>query len=191
MSHRSRLLDTPDRYGLISRLLHWSMALLLLWQFAGMIVKITLGRSSELAGFMVGTHKPIGLILMLLILARGVWGLSQWRHRPAHPRTLVGRAASAGHAVLYLLMAWVPLVALLREYGSGKPFAPWGVTVFPGSGVELGWTRSLASATHSELAWTLLALIVGHVLMVAVHHFHWRDRTLARMAGRVEVSSLA
>jgi cytochrome b561 len=54
--------DTPERYGLISRLLHWGMAALILWQFLGMAVKITLGRV-PLAGFFVGLHAPMGVLL--------------------------------------------------------------------------------------------------------------------------------
>ncbi len=180
----SRWLDSPARYGVVTRLLHWGMAALFAWQFLGMGVKLALGRHA-LTAFLVGTHKPVGTLLMLLILARGVWGLSQWRRRPPHPPTWVGRAALAGHAALYALMAWVPTVALLREYGSGKGFAPWGVPLFPATGVKQAALMAPANLTHGVLAWTLLALVVGHVLMVALHHLLWRDTTLARMAGRL------
>ena len=62
----SRWLDSPLRYGLVSRLLHWSMAALLLWQFASMAVKNIVGRH-PLTAFMVGSHKPVGTLLMLLV----------------------------------------------------------------------------------------------------------------------------
>ncbi|WP_101926667.1 MULTISPECIES: cytochrome b [Luteimonas] len=179
-----RWLDSPARYGLITRVLHWSMAALLLWQFTGMGVKLTLGRHA-LTAFLVGTHKPVGTVLMALILLRGAWGLSQWRRRPPHPRNAIGRAAALGHALLYALMLYLPAVALLREYGSGRGFAPWGLRLFPATGEEIAWMLAPADLTHGLLAWTLLAVIVGHVLMVALHHWFWRDTTLARMAGRL------
>lgn len=180
----SRWLDSPQRYGLISRVLHWGMAAVLLWQFSGMGTKLLLGRTA-LTGFLVGTHKPVGTLLMLLILLRGAWGLSQWRRRPPHPRGAVGRAAALGHAALYALMLYLPVVGLLREYGSGRGFAPWGVPLFPATGEKIAWMLAPANLSHGVLAWTLLAVIVGHVLMVAVHHWFWRDTTLARMAGRL------
>ncbi len=180
----SRWLDTPHRYGLITRALHWTMAGLFVWQFAGMAVRIIVGRHPVTA-FMVGSHKPIGTLLMLLILLRGAWGLSQWRHRPAHPRNAIGRCAALGHASLYALMLYVPGVALLREYGSGRGFAPFGIPLFP-AGQEIGWMLAPANLSHGVLAWTLLALIVGHVLMVAAHRWWWRDTTLARMAGPLD-----
>lgn len=40
-----------------------------------------------------------------------------------------------------------------------------------------------ANALHSVLAWTLLVLIIGHVSMVLIHHYHWRDGTVSRMIG--------
>lgn len=178
----SRWLDSPHRYGLASRLLHWSMAALFAWQFAGMAVRIVVGRHPVTA-FMVGSHKPIGTLLMLLILLRGAWGLSQWRRRPGYPRTAFGRAAAAGHAVLYALMLYIPAVALLREYGSGRGFAPFGVPLLPATGQEIAWMMAPADLSHGVMAWTLLAVVAGHVLMVALHHLWWRDATLARMAG--------
>lgn len=180
----SRWLDSPERYGLVSRLLHWSMAALLLWQYIGMTVKIVLGRHA-LTAFLVGTHKPVGTVLMLLILLRGVWGLSQWRRRPPHPAGAVGRLAALGHALLYALMAWIPLVALLREYGKGRGFAPFGMPLFPQTGQEIGWMLWPADLSHGVLAWVLLALVAGHVAMVALHQVWWRDATLSRMAGRL------
>ncbi|VXB76740.1 Cytochrome B [Luteimonas sp. 9C] len=180
----SRWIDSPLRYGLVTRLLHWGMAALFAWQFTGMGVKLILGKH-PLTAFLVGTHKPVGTLLMLAILLRGAWGLSQWRRRPPHPRTAVGRLAGAGHALLYALMFYIPTVALLREYGSGRGFAPWGVPLLPQTGEQIAWMMAPANLSHGVLAWTLLAVIVGHVAMVALHHVVWRDTTLARMAGRL------
>ncbi|QCO66793.1 cytochrome b [Luteimonas yindakuii] len=178
----SRWLDTPQRYGLVTRMLHWTMAALLSWQFAGMAVKNIVGRH-PLTAFMVGSHKPIGTLLLLLVLLRGAWGLSQWARRPPHPRSLLGRGAAAGHALLYALMAYIPAVALLREAGSGRGFAPFGIPVFAATGQKIEWMLAPANLSHGVLAWTLCALIVGHVLMVALHQLWMRDGTLARMAG--------
>lgn len=181
----SRWLDTPLRYGLATRLLHWTIALLMAWQYAGMLIKITLGRH-PLTAFMVGTHKPIGTILMLLIAVRAIWAFTQWRNRPAHPPTWVGKAATAGHALIYALMIYIPAVALLREYGGTRAFAPWGVPLFGERAQEIAWMLAPANATHAVLAWTLLAVILGHVAMVVLHHWWWRDDTLAKMTGALD-----
>ncbi|WP_312690208.1 cytochrome b/b6 domain-containing protein [Brevundimonas nasdae] len=41
-----------------------------------------------------------------------------------------------------------------------------------------------ANAAHGLLAWVLLAAIAGHILMVLVHRFVWKDGVAERMIGR-------
>lgn len=179
----SRWLDSPRRYGLISRLLHWGMAALFAWQFAGMILKVTLGLSPR-DSFIIGTHNSVGAILLALVLVRALWALINWRNRPAHPPTLLGKLATLGHLGLYALMIYVPAVALLRLYGSGRAFSLFGVLpVWSAGGDPVKWMIAPAALTHGKLGWTLLALIAGHMIMVAVHHFIWKDDTLHKMAG--------
>ncbi|MHB0704259.1 cytochrome b [Roseomonas mucosa] len=176
-------LDTPARYGLVSRALHWGMALLFAWQFAGMVVKVTAGRT-PLTAFLVGTHASVGALLFLLILLRGAWGLYNLRRRPPHEPGPLGLAARLGHLALYALMLAVPALALLRQYGSGRAFAPFGIPLWPASGERIEALVAPANTAHGLLAWTLLALIGGHIAMVLLHRFLWRDGVLARMAGR-------
>jgi cytochrome b561 len=178
-------LDTPQRYGLVSRALHWGMAALFAWQFAGMAVRILVGRHPVTA-FMVGSHASIGFLLLLLVLLRGAWGLASAARRPRHAPGPLGRLATAGHLLLYAMMLVVPSLALLRAAGNGRGFAPFGLPLFsPFGGGPVGWMVAPANAAHGLLAWTLLALVGGHVLMVVVHRWIWRDDVLQRMAGRM------
>ncbi|MGO4853436.1 cytochrome b [Phaeovulum sp. W22_SRMD_FR3] len=175
--------DTPERYGLISRFLHWGMAALILWQFLGMTLKLTLGRV-PLAGFFVSLHAPVGVLLFLLILARIGWALAMRHRRPAQAAGLAGLAARAGHAALYLLMLVIPALALLRAYGSERAFSVFGITLFPAGGAPVEWMVTAGQLLHGTLAWTLCALVGGHIAMALLHQALWRDGTLTRMAGR-------
>jgi len=176
-------MDTPQRFGLVSRALHWGMAALLFWQFTGMVLKVTIGRTA-LTGFFVGTHSAMGTLLLTLVLLRGAWGLLNARRRPMPDPGLLGRLATLGHLALYALMILVPSLALLRSYGSGRAFAPFGLPLFPGfEGGPISWMTAPGNAAHGLLGWTLLTLIAGHVGMVVLHRFAWRDAVLDRMAG--------
>lgn len=176
-------LDSPDRYGRISRWLHWGMALLFAWQFVGMGLRLALGRT-PLVSFFVGSHGSVGLLLLILVLLRGAWGLANRRRRPPHGTGWLGRAAALGHGALYLLMVVVPLLAFVRAYGSGRAFTWFNTVPLWGAGPKNEALVAPAVA-HGPLAWTLLALIVGHVAMVLLHRWMWRDQVAQRMVGRV------
>lgn len=176
--------DSPDRYGRISRWLHWGMALLFAWQFIGMGLRLALGRT-PLVSFFVGSHASVGLLLMVLVLLRGAWGLSNAGRRPPHGTGWLGRAAAAGHGALYLLMVVVPLLALVRSYGSGRAFSWFNTLPLWGASPKNEALMAPANAAHGLLAWVLLALVAGHVAMVLLHRWWWRDDVAQRMVGRV------
>lgn len=177
-------LDSPDRYGRISRWLHWGMALLFAWQFIGMGLRLALGRT-PVVSFFVGSHSSVGLLLLILVLLRGAWGLSNASRRPSHGAGWLGRAAAAGHGALYLLMVVVPLLAIVRAYGSGRAFIWFNTLPLWSAGPKNEALIAPAEAAHGVLAWTLLALVGGHVAMVALHRWWWRDAVAQRMVGRV------
>lgn len=175
--------DTITRYGYITRLLHWLIAALILWQLAGMGLKLVLGRDS-IAGFFVRLHQPVGTALMVLIVLRAIWAFANRRTRPVHGNGLMGLAARAGHLALYAVMLLVPALALLRAWGSARPFAPFGREIFSAKEPPVEWAVTLGDRLHGEFGWLLALLIAGHILMVFVHDRIWRDQTLSRMAGR-------
>ena len=175
--------DRPDRYGLVTRLLHWGMAAILLWQFTGMILRMLLGRTPLMA-FWVGTHQSVGTLLLALVAVRIAWAIANRARRPAHGRSAIGRAAWAGLVALYGLMLVVPTLAVLRAIGGGRGYAVFGWQLVPRGGARIEWMAAPAELLHGRLAWLLLALVLGHVAMALVHHFLLRDGLLLRMAGR-------
>ena len=86
---------------------------------------------------------------------------------------------------LYALLLGVPAVALVRQYGSGRAFEPFGLPVFAGfdSG-KISWMTGLGSLLHSNFGWVLLLAIVGHVSMVVWHRRkNAKQDVLPRMLG--------
>ncbi|MDX5503091.1 MAG: cytochrome b/b6 domain-containing protein, partial [Halomonas sp.] len=74
-------------------------------------------------------------------------------------------------------------LALLRQYGSGRTFEPFGIPLMPGFEGEIEWMVAPGSLFHGVLGWVLLALIVGHVAMVMWHRRQGQD-VLGRMLVR-------
>ncbi|WP_334107963.1 cytochrome b [Methylobacillus sp.] len=170
------LLDGKEKYGLVSRLLHWGMAALFAWQFTGMILLAILGKT-PLVKFFLGTHGNIGVLLLTLIVLRAIWALSNASRRPA----AINIMAQLGHLALYGLVLIIPTLALIRSYGSGRAFVPFGIPFWDAS-EKIEWMVDLGDMFHGELAWLLLALIAGHIVMALWHRTVKRDRVWERMA---------
>ncbi len=172
-------LDTPERYGSVSRLLHWTMAYLLIWQFIVILTWRLFGDTQwvRTVTSLGPGHGTVGLLVIVLVVIRAIWWTINRNRRPVQSTTVTGRAAVVVHASFYLLMFSIPVLALLRTYGSGKGWEPWVAS----TGVEIPWMVALGDLLHGVLAWFLSILIGGHVVMALVHRFVWKDSTLRRM----------
>lgn len=170
-------LDTENRYGLVSRVLHWSMAVLVLFLLASdwwMEALEDLGKAN-----LMGLHKSIGVSLLALLVFRLVW---RWHNHgrlvpPAHWR----RAARFGHLALYLLLLAIPVSGVLAAWGSGHGVTFFGLPLIP-SGAEIKWLEEAFEETHEILANLMWLMIGGHVIAAFAHQWWLGERSLKRMA---------
>lgn len=172
--------DSAHRYGGISRLLHWGMALLIGWQLLKLGDRINDGEH-WVGQTLVPWHVSIGSLLLVLIVLRLLWALSQRHQRPQHngPTALL---VKAGHGLLYASMLLMPLTGLFVMLGNGYGMKVFGLQLIAKTGLKTEWMISLGNL-HSPLVWLLLALVVGHIGAALFHHFIKKDGTLKRMAG--------
>ncbi|CKK18873.1 cytochrome b [Neisseria meningitidis] len=136
---------------------------------------------AEWVGSLFGLHKSFGFLTLTVITLRIVWAVANRAKRPQSD----SKAAAAGHGILYLLMLAVPVIGMIRQYGSGRgPLKVFGVEVMQGSPEKIEWMANLGNTFHGNLGWLLFAAVVGHVAMVVVHRVQGKD-VLYRMTGRV------
>lgn len=159
--------DNQSRYGTVSRVLHWGMAVLFLWQLMSSAAHYFL-EDTAIEAFFWPTHKPLGFLLLVLVFIRLIWAVINLAKRPPS----LTKAAAAGHLALYGFMFIVPSLALLRQYGAGRAFEPFGLPVFSGfEGEKIKWMIDLGSDFHGELGWAFFAVIIGHISMAVWHKF--------------------
>lgn len=179
-----KLSDSPDRYGLVTRILHWGMAILFLAQFISAAAHWALPRENALREALWSYHTNLGVTLFLLAFLRGIWGLLNMPKRPPHSG-LVGQAATAGHMVIYALMVIVPAVRILASAGGTRGLNYFGMNIFPARQAEIAWMQ-VPAEWHGEMGWILALVVLGHIAMAAIwHHLILRDDTMHRMAGQV------
>lgn len=170
--------DSKERYGGITRLFHWGMGLLIIWQFMKFLDRINDGEhwiGENLASW----HISIGSVLLVLIVLRIIWAATQKNNRPPQdPATAL--LVKAGHGLLYLGMLLLPITGVMIMVGNGYGWDPFGIELVAGSDNEIGWMATLGSV-HSLIAWSLLILVIGHVGIALLHHFVKKDGVLRRM----------
>ncbi|AWI90381.1 cytochrome B [Methylobacterium sp. DM1] len=127
-----------------------------------------------------GGRFTLGFTLFVLVLLRGASGQANLAQRPQHPGHL-GRAAAADHLLIYTLMVVVPGFGLLRQYGSGKPFTPFSIPLMPGHDDKVAWMVAPDDLLHYWLAFTVVVMLVGHIIMAFLHRKLGKEDVLARV----------
>ncbi len=181
------LFNSPDRFGSVTRSLHWLTALLILTNFPlGVIAnRLPYDTAEALAqkAQLFSLHKTLGVAVFFVALVRILWALSQPRPAALHPDRKVETAlAGVVHWVLYISLVAVPLsgwvhhaalagyAPILWPFGQGLPFVPLDNTV-----------AMVAGSLHWVFTKLLMASILLHVAGALKHHLIDRDATLRRM----------
>lgn len=167
----------PTRYDSISRLFHWLMALLIIWQLLKIGDRIADGEH-WIGQTLVPWHISIGTLLLLLIVLRTCWKISRGNQIP-QPDPATAFLVKTGHFLLYATMFLMPITGILVMVGGGYGLNAFSMQLIA-KGEEVSWAASLGSL-HSPISWLLLVLVVGHIAIALFHHFVKRDDTLQRM----------
>lgn len=140
--------DDATRYGTISRLFHWGMAFLIAWQLLRFFDRISEGEH-WVGRNLVPWHVSIGSLLLLLVVLRIAWALTQKDRRPEQdPATAV--LVRAGHLLLYAAMVLMPMTGAMTMVGKGYGWSPFGIELVA-KGEKIPWMAALGSV-HSPLA---------------------------------------
>ena len=184
-----RLRDSADGWGAVTRLLHWGMAALILFQLG---FGLWMTRVPDLLQrfILTQTHKSRGTVIFALALLRLGWRLANRAARRCRRRCRPGSAAppALSHAALYGLMLLLPLSGWLMASASptqdllGMQNLVFGRWPLPDPFVP-GDARleAAAHAVHAGAAAALAALLALHAAAALRHQFVDRDGLLARM----------
>lgn len=177
------LLDTPDRYGHLSRLAHWGGALLVLTLLVIGQIAEELPKGPERKALWAW-HIALGVIAFLPLLARLLWRVqAQLAGRSPQPLSPPGwqRAAERlGHGALLAVLAVMIVTGPLMIWSDGAAIHVLGWFSLP---TPIGEHKALhyyAGRLHGVGSKLMIVLVAIH-LVGALRHGRG---SLRRMAGR-------
>jgi cytochrome b561 len=182
--------DSAAGWGWVSRLLHWTMAALILFQLG---FGLWMTRVPDLLQRFALTqvHKSLGVTIFALAVLRVLWRAANPRPElPAMPPWQV-HAAGVSHAILYLLMFLMPLSGWILASASpvqdllqmqNMVFGAFTLPdpVVPGDAA----VETAARGVHAGAALLLAVVLAVHALAALGHQFVAGDGLLARMLWR-------
>lgn len=176
--------NNATRYHRVQVILHWLIAVVILFLISLGLYMIELPKQSELPpgeesvrAFYFLLHKSMGITVAMLIVLRVVWRLTH--KAPSLPDTVSKwqhRAAGAVHMLLYLVMIAMPVSGFMQSMFSKYDTKFWGV-VLPRIVEANNGIRESFNQAHEYLAFLLIGLIVIHLAAVIKHRLSGTEIT--------------
>ena len=173
------LRNGPDEFGLVTRVIHWTMMVLVIGQLA-LGLKIESIEPGLANLWLYGLHKTLGFLVLALILIRIAWHIASPPPPPLGPRTALFWAARAVHWALYLLLVAIPLTGWAGSSATGIDVMiadRWTVPPIVEASEE---SEAFWFGLHDILTKLLMALIALHILGALKRQWEG-DGTLTRM----------
>jgi cytochrome b561 len=163
-----------------SRILHWTMAVLVL-----AMLFIGIGMVASLADYhrLVSIHRPLGIAILVLVAVRLVNRLLN--PPPPLPEAMPSWqrfAAHGSHIVLYALMFALPIVGWAMLSAARYPIVLYGSLQLPPILPHDVALYAMLRTTHTVLAFLLFATFLAHLGAALMHALIFRDGVFPSMA---------
>ena len=177
------MMEQAARYSRAQRVLHWTMALLVLLAYLAIEQRGLFERGTAARVAMVQSHFWLGLT----VFALAAWRLALRRRLAPPPITPALPAwqhwpATVLHVALYAFFIVMPVLGLATAWTDGKelfvPLTNWALPAL------LAPDEALAHQLedlHGTIGEAFYWVIGAHVVATVYHHWVRRDDTLQRM----------
>ena len=175
------LRNTAHRYGSVTKLLHWSVFLLFLFQYvaAKIMTHMSPGRGQD---FFYDWHKSAGLVLLALMIGRLIWRsatpLPDWSPMLSEPER---RLSHRLELLMYLVLLAMPLSGYLFVMAGNYGVRFFGTWHLPNPIGKRPGLAGTALALHVLFAYAALVIVSWHVGHVLKKHCYDGGRFLQRM----------
>jgi cytochrome b561 len=163
--------NESNRYGKVSRMLHWTIAILFISLIPMGIFASMIPEDTEYRNAYYVVHKTIGVTVFLLVIVRLIW--NRLSRRPSLDNALTSREeklAHRAHNTLYFMMLAIPITGFMMTsyHGYETYFFFWEMQpLWEQSEIYQVW-----GGFHKYLLPYLLYIVLGaHILGALKHQF--------------------
>ena len=170
----------PGRFTLLARVLHWSMAAMVIAQ---LFIGVTMVASLSYYPLLLAIHRPLGVAILVFAVARL---FNRLTHRPPPFLATMGpaerRIATWSEYLLYALLLAQPLVGWAMLSAARSPIVLYGPLYLPGIAPHNITLYAALRFCHTILAFLLFLSFTAHMCAVLFHTLVLRDRLIDRKA---------
>ena len=167
-------------YSPLAKSLHWIVALLIYVNFAIGFYMHSLGFSIARAR-LIGIHKSIGVIILMLAIVRYVLTLFRRNAQRFSHLPHIKKIIRISHSLLYVLLFTLPISGIVMSMSLGYYVGVFDLVSIPPLFDENIALFHLSHTVHFTAVYILIALLVFHVSIALYHHFIIKDRYLTKM----------
>ncbi len=183
--------NTENNYGWLTISLHWLAAGTIIGLFSLGFWMVDLSYYDTWYKQGADLHKSIGALLFLLMLFRVIWKYLQVTPLPINEHSKFEQnAAHIVHKLLYLMIFAIMLTGYLISTADGRAIAVFNWFSIASLGSFFANQADIAGLIHKYLAYSLITVVVFHVIGALKHHFIDKDKTLIRMLSNKAVKQV-
>jgi cytochrome b561 len=166
-------------FPLVSRILHWTMAALVL---AMLFIGIAMVGSLADYHRLVAIHRPLGILILVLVTIRLVNRIiNPPPPLPTEMPSVLQLLARASHILLYALMFALPLIGWGMLSAASYPIVLAGALHLPPILPHSDGLYAALRPLHTVLAFLLFAVFLAHLGAALMHALIFRDGVFASM----------
>ena len=171
------ILNSEERYGLISIIFHWLMALIIIATF---ILGLNLKHNFQYYYEVLALHNSLGITIFLLAILRVTWKFFNIKPTQLPNKVILMKLATLTHIFFYIIFFTLPITGYILTNLQGDIVLFYGYS-FPEVLEQNRGLKNYVHTIHDYVGNILLILFSLHVLGALYHHLIKKDNTLRRI----------
>ncbi len=176
------LANSTESYGLVSKMVHWAIALCIIFLIWLGWWMVDLSFYSRYYYAAPNLHKALGIVVFAVAALKLIWhAVSRPPPLQADLKPLEKLGARVVHTILLVSMFVIPVTGYLQTTVKGEGVSMFGLFEIPALYRSSEWLRDVSIDVHAWFSYALIAIVALHAGAALKHQFIDKKQTLRRI----------